>query len=56
MSEMTLYNKRFSCEDSSAPKVCFCIGPENCNDDSCKLVKEYREKENNRLKNKNLEF
>ncbi len=23
-------------------KVCFCIGPENCSDSECELVKEYR--------------
>jgi hypothetical protein len=49
MKEKIIYdNKKMSCEDSSAPKACFCIGPENCNDDSCRLVKEYRERENNR--------
>ena len=24
-------------------KVCFCIGPEKCNDESCPLVKQYKE-------------
>ena len=24
-------------------KTCFCIGPENCGDSSCRLVKEYNE-------------
>ena len=24
-------------------KQCFCIGPEKCNDEFCKLVKEHRE-------------
>jgi hypothetical protein len=26
-------------------KVCACIGPKDCNDTNCKLVKEYREKQ-----------
>lgn len=24
-------------------KQCFCIGPENCKDENCKLVQEYKE-------------
>lgn len=24
------------------PKMCFCVGPENCNDCSCPQVKAYR--------------
>ncbi len=27
-------------------KRCFCIGPENCEDETCLLVKQYREKQN----------
>ena len=29
-------------------KNCFCIGPEKCNDSSCRLVKEYREQQKQR--------
>ena len=36
--------KIYSC--NKKPKVCFCVGPENCNDLTCPLVKRYREKLN----------
>jgi hypothetical protein len=26
------------------PKQCFCIGPDNCNDNNCELVKKHKEK------------
>lgn len=34
-------------------KLCCCIGPSECSDTNCKLVKEYKEKqlENNEKKN-----
>ena len=39
-------------------KSCYCVGPENCNDINCKLVKEYREKQpkNREKKFENLIF
>jgi hypothetical protein len=27
-------------------KRCFCIGPENCSDETCPLVKAYKERKN----------
>ena len=38
-------------------KSCFCIGPENCKDSSCDLVKNYRKKHNNwRILRKNIKI
>lgn len=31
-------------------KICFCVGPENCNDKECKLVKDYLERKNKMLR------
>lgn len=31
--------------DSKPIKQCFCIGPDKCSDNSCRIVRDYREKQ-----------
>lgn len=39
-----IYNWIYTSDGRNHPKDCYCVGPENCGDRSCKLVKDYREK------------
>jgi len=36
-------NKTFQyyCNTGEKPRTCFCIGPENCKDKTCKMVQDY---------------
>ncbi len=33
----------------SKPYACFCIGPENCKNKDCQLVKDYKKKQTTKL-------
>lgn len=49
LEEFKLEAKYYAIE-STGRGVCFCIGPENCKDETCPLVEQYREKQKENLK------
>ena len=42
--EYQVYDKSRMHIENGEAKECFCVGPENCNDLQCELVKKHKEK------------
>lgn len=48
-NEHKVYDKSEVYFQDGEAKQCFCIGPENCNDIACELVKKHKEKQRGKL-------